>query len=232
MAIPSRQIGWGTEDNLLWQISKQLERLTCVTAGGCGAITTTTTSTVAPTTTTTTTLPVYKVFTALVTQSGIDDPQSVGSGDIIVGATYKIADNTNLDVTNIGAPNNNINTYFIATGTTPALPGVGLCFIYDPGAPVATVLENTIGNIWFTFSDVGRYYCNSILLFTQNKTIPNIGQDPNFDPGGNPVPMCQIKNSSENEILIDCFYIEPDGTGLYTDSMLALGTPIEIRVYN
>jgi len=31
MAIPSRQIGWGTEDNLLWQISKQLERLTQVT---------------------------------------------------------------------------------------------------------------------------------------------------------------------------------------------------------
>jgi len=30
MAIPSKQIGWGTEDNLLWQISKQLERLTQV----------------------------------------------------------------------------------------------------------------------------------------------------------------------------------------------------------
>lgn len=30
MAIPSRQIGWGTEENLLWQISKQLENLTKV----------------------------------------------------------------------------------------------------------------------------------------------------------------------------------------------------------
>ncbi len=30
MAIPSRQIGWGTEENLLWQISKQLEYLTRV----------------------------------------------------------------------------------------------------------------------------------------------------------------------------------------------------------
>ena len=27
MAIPSRQIGWGTEENLLWQISKQLEAI-------------------------------------------------------------------------------------------------------------------------------------------------------------------------------------------------------------
>lgn len=58
MAIPSRQIGWGTEDNLLWQISKQLEKLTCVTAGGCGSITTTTTTTSTP----------YKVYTAILSQ--------------------------------------------------------------------------------------------------------------------------------------------------------------------
>jgi hypothetical protein len=32
MAIPSKQIGWGTESNLLWSISKQLEYLTKVTA--------------------------------------------------------------------------------------------------------------------------------------------------------------------------------------------------------
>jgi len=60
MAIPSRQIGWSTKSNLLWQISKQLEYLTCVTAGGCG--TTTTTSTIAPTTTTTTTTVIVYTF--------------------------------------------------------------------------------------------------------------------------------------------------------------------------
>jgi len=54
MAIPSRQIGWGTTDNLLWQISKQLELLIKVTAAG-NTYTTTSTTTVAPTTTTTTT---------------------------------------------------------------------------------------------------------------------------------------------------------------------------------
>jgi hypothetical protein len=43
MAIPSRQIGWSGRANLLWQISKQLQHLTCVTAGGCGTTTTTTT---------------------------------------------------------------------------------------------------------------------------------------------------------------------------------------------
>jgi hypothetical protein len=44
MGIPNRQIGWSTKSNLLWQISKQLERLTCVTAGGCSTTTTTTTA--------------------------------------------------------------------------------------------------------------------------------------------------------------------------------------------
>ena len=46
MAIPSKQIGWGTTENLLWQISKQLETLIKVT--GNNAPTTSTTTTVAP----------------------------------------------------------------------------------------------------------------------------------------------------------------------------------------
>ena len=53
MAIPSRQIGWSTKSNLLWQISKQLEKLTQV-AGNVVLTTTTSTST---TTTTTTVAP-------------------------------------------------------------------------------------------------------------------------------------------------------------------------------
>ena len=44
MAIPSREIGWGTTDNLLWQISKQLEYLTNVIANPPSTTTTTTTS--------------------------------------------------------------------------------------------------------------------------------------------------------------------------------------------
>ena len=51
MAIPSKQIGWSQKANLLWQISKQLERLICVRS--CGCSTTTSTTTIEPTTTTT-----------------------------------------------------------------------------------------------------------------------------------------------------------------------------------
>jgi hypothetical protein len=46
MAVPNKQIGWSNESNLLWQISKKLERLIQITAGP--ATTTTTTTTVAP----------------------------------------------------------------------------------------------------------------------------------------------------------------------------------------
>jgi hypothetical protein len=47
MAIPSQQIGWSQKSKLLWQISKQLERLTKVTAN-CVCPTTTTTTTTTP----------------------------------------------------------------------------------------------------------------------------------------------------------------------------------------
>jgi hypothetical protein len=56
MSIPNRQIGWGTEENLLWQISKQLEYLTKVVYNIPNN--TTTTSTSSTTTTTTTSVPV------------------------------------------------------------------------------------------------------------------------------------------------------------------------------
>lgn len=46
MSIPNKQIGWSNESNLLWEISRQLERLIQVTAAA--ATTTTTTTTVAP----------------------------------------------------------------------------------------------------------------------------------------------------------------------------------------
>ena len=47
MAIPSRQIGWNTKSNLLWQISKQLEVLTGILGKTIPVTTTTTTTTTA-----------------------------------------------------------------------------------------------------------------------------------------------------------------------------------------
>ena len=48
MPIPSRQIGWGTTENLLWQIAKQLEGISCQLCELNNNFTTTTTTTAAP----------------------------------------------------------------------------------------------------------------------------------------------------------------------------------------
>jgi hypothetical protein len=55
MAIPNRQIGWSTKSNLLWQISKQLERLTQVMGRNIPSTTTTSTSSTSTSTSTSTT---------------------------------------------------------------------------------------------------------------------------------------------------------------------------------
>ena len=85
MAIPSRQIGWGTKSNLLWQISKQLEYLTKVTANCCSTTTTTstssttTTSTSSTTTTTTSTSSTSSTTTSTTTTA---IPECIGDYDI------------------------------------------------------------------------------------------------------------------------------------------------------
>jgi hypothetical protein len=166
----------------------------------------------------------YKVFTALLTQSGTGDPQSWSYEDgITIGATYQIANNTNLDVTNIGAPNNNVGTYFIATGTEPTRPGVGGAFIFDPGAPVAIILENTIGNLWFTYISSGHYELKSNGIFTDSKTLGFINSSQTDE---DIIGMAGLK------------YIDINTFKLFSSSSFSdfnnefINTPIEIRVYN
>lgn len=149
----SRQIGWGTESNLLYQILKQITRLTSIMFS---------------------LKPKYKVFTALLTQSGGDDPQSGNGFTLTIGVTYEIGNNSGgADFTIVGAPNNEIGTKFIATGTTPNWGNDVADLSYNTGAPVAIVLENTIGNVWFTYTSPGVYYLNSDNLFIDGKTFIN-----------------------------------------------------------
>jgi len=216
MAIPSRQIGWSAEDNLLWQISKQLEQLTNVTAQACTNCTTTTS---------TTTLPVYKVFTALLTQSGGDDSRSITDGITTIGVSYTIANYVAGDFTIIGAPNNLVGTSFIATGI---FPDWGLSFgsqlVFNFGAPVATILENTIGNIWFTYTGVGTYGVESNGLFIIDKSLSIIGT-PSEGVQNNNFAGVNFGGDSQFQINV----VEPAGVNI--DDLLDR-TPIEIRVYN
>lgn len=161
------------------------------------------------------TLP-YKVYTALLTQSGTSNEGFLTSGTLTIGVTYYIAGiiEPGDDFTNVGAPNNNYGTTFVATGTTPAVWTHGTELDYDAGAPVVKVLENTIGNIWFFYNDVGNYSVNSNNLFTINKTYILFG---GFYGGENWI------NNYGNSSIIE---LVGSNNGVLSNM------PIEIRVYN
>jgi hypothetical protein len=180
----------------------------------------------------------YKVYTALLTQSGGDAQYDLIDEPLTIGVTYKISDQAGgtWDFTNVGAPNNDIDTYFVATGTTPNSWGNGR-LIYTKGAPIVTVLENTIGNVWFTYDGVGNYAINSNGAFIENKYVqPPIsvsGFDPFLGDGGS-VSLPSFTATAR------CIYWRNDSgsvsifttkAGAYENSIL-YNTPIEIRVYN
>jgi hypothetical protein len=159
----------------------------------------------------------YKVYTALLTQKDGDNQQNITGGDLTIGVTYRIGDQAGgtWDFTNVGAPDNNIDTYFVATGTTPNSWGDGM-LIYNTGAPVVTVLENTIGNIWWTYNGAGTYNLNSLELFINDKTYCQnvvLSQAPTF-------LYHNLKDTSTIE------FLSTDG-----DDKLR-SAPLEIRVYN
>lgn len=214
----SRQIGWGTESNLLYQILKQITRLTSIMFS---------------------LKPKYKVFTALVSQTGGDTSDVLNNSDLTIGVSYEIKDaGTGFDFTNVGAPNNDYGTWFIATGTTPTSWGVDGQLIYNLGAPVATVLENTIGNVWFTYADIGRYNIDSNVLFTDNKTFINgasLLSKPIFnrmildDASGFGEQIGYFLLYSGNERIILRTISDAE---TFSDDVIGSPICIEIRVYN
>ncbi len=164
----------------------------------------------------------YKVYTALLTQTGNTNPDSFNGGELIVGTSYQLqSPSIDADFTNVGAPNNNDGTWFIATGTTPNNWGSGTVYC-NYGAPVATVLENTIGNIWFNYIDTGFYRINSNELFIEDKswyTPVIISNTANLTNG---LMVWRNKNEIRIVTVLD---------GVRTDGLL-FSTPIEISVYN
>ena len=176
--------------------------------------------------------PRYKVYTALLSQNGGDDPQNISADAVqplTIGVTYQISTNDDAgDFTNIGAPNNNVGTSFVATGTTPNSwgnnpKGGEVSLSYNTGAPVVTVLENTIGNIWFTWDADGQYYINSdddTFILGKTSTTPIHGD---YTAGLSTV----ISNA--NQITIFNYNNFPT----IGDKVNNIGnTLIEIRVYN
>lgn len=170
--------------------------------------------------------PTYKVYTALLTQSGGDAEANLDGdgGEIEKGFTYTISANPdNYDLTIYGASNNEVGTIFVSNQTIFLSYTSSLELSYNEGAPVVTVLENTIGDIWFTYVGVGVYRINNLEdLFLTNKTfISN-----KSIVGDNSGSFWSIENDS-NSMLIGTL----DSSGINIDSLIS-NHPIEIRVYN
>lgn len=95
-------------------------------------------------------------------------------------------------------------------------------------APVATVLENTLGDIVWTYDAVGNYIGTiDGYSFDYTKTVYFTGY--NQDNVGNPTPVISVQIGSSMYIVTTT--IQNDGTGTVSDNILNTN-PIEIRVYN
>ena len=113
----------------------------------------------------------------------------------VAGSTFTALSGT------ITATSNGSTTWNTSVNQTGILNYTdSLQLIYNGGAPVVTVLENTIGNIWFTYNSTGQYYINSNGLFTINKTISYIS--PNFVYESFDLPYITHTNVSANEDII------------------------------
>ena len=170
----------------------------------------------------------YKVFTALLTQSGGSSTVNATSGLLIVGVSYNIDTyNAGDDFSNVGGPAAGLpgewdGYSFLATGTTPNNWNNSSLLISDEGAPVATVLENTIGNIYFEYKGAGEYACKSNSLFTENKTTIDIDA---YCQNGNPETSLIYRDLDTSTFTIGTYKGELGNDYLYNNRL-------EIRVYN
>jgi hypothetical protein len=171
----------------------------------------------------------YKVYTALLTQSGGDVPQKAGNkdnGSLVVGVTYEISNyEAGDDFTNVGAPSNANGVKFVATGTTAENWSGATELNYNNGAPIVKVLENTIGNVWFTYDGVGNYKGYSNGLFDFDKTIL-MTKAAQFMEDPTSLYNITIDGPSNNIIYINNYF-----NYVLSDSFFT-SMPIEIRVYN
>jgi hypothetical protein len=172
-------------------------------------------------------VPAYRVYTALLTQSGGDDPQSITSGVLTKGVTYYGLEPNPGDVwdfSNVGGPKYPDDFQFVATQTAEPIAWGNREMVYNTGAPVVTVLENTIGNVWFNYGAAGVYIVNcSDVSFNQN-TYMIVG-NPTWDGG-----IGYIQSGFDGNIGLIATH--PDFLTDSTNCGLLLNTPIEIRVYS
>lgn len=174
----------------------------------------------------------YKVFTGLLTQSSGSDELYVenftitGTQNIVKGTSYFIDVNSeNVDFSLIGAPSNVVGTNFIATvdKLNTDFPDITWALRFNTGAPVVTILENTLGNVWFIYGGAGQCAVESDNLFTNLKSTLIVGNC--FWETGTGYVLTGFDGTSSGPIKTFSFLNTPVNEYL-------INTPIEIKVYN
>jgi hypothetical protein len=118
-----------------------------------------------------------------------------------------------------------INDDLIVTGSNNIRPYkvyTALLTQIGTNAPVATVLENTIGPIIWTYDGIGTYLATSVGNFTVNKTAIFMNGNSSITQGIYP-----SINTPGDDITVETAIISPL---TYSDDIL-VSTSIEIRVY-
>lgn len=145
---------------------------------------------------------------------GGDDYQ-VGWSDLVINGTSP---------TSLQNAQELLSTLFSSLSLTPKYKIYSaLLTQVDDIAPVATILENTIGEIVWTWNDVGDYVGTLSNAFPIDKTQCFIGSG----IAANNIPILFARRNSNSTIGISS--IDVDGSTY--DNQLS-NTPIEIRVYN
>jgi hypothetical protein len=238
MGIPSKQIGWSQESNLLWQISSQMERLSNVVANsgvtsiiaGEGISVDHNTGDVEveidPRYTDSlqqSGAGTYNVFTALITQNGDGFNNFIdvyGDESIQEGVSYEIIDNPNdFDLSPYGADSSATGQWFLSNQNVTLPFDNSLVLRWNPKAPIAKVLINKIGNIWFERLDRGTYMAKSNSAFGDypfHQITPNKSN-------------AYFASRYDTASIISILTYRDDWTLM--DNALNF-TPYEIRVYN
>ena len=139
------------------------------------------------------------------------------AGDKLFGSDSN-GDQKQFDMSNFGTSTYKVYVALLTqTGTNP---------------PVATVLENTIGNIVWSYDGIGRYTATLQDGFTVGKSVMflPINRTP-FD--GTAYQLFSGDFNDQNSFWLNTMFIDEFGIKNINDGILyAPGSIIEIRVYN
>ena len=169
----------------------------------------------------------YKAFSCLLKQTENPSDEELVQDPLTIGVTYAIVNDPEGvvgDFTNVGAPNNEADTHFIATGEIPNSWGDSALY-WNAGAPVVEVLENDLGNIFFVFKSTGSFVIVSDNLnFTPGKTA--FINSTSYQPE---IGVVTISPTNLNEEAVTFTTSLSDGPD---QKLVQIPTFIEIRVYN